>query len=289
MEWTKARGLFDRGLNRRKVAHNTYALLYNRNDVDPATGKSKERIEFELHNKTILTLYPDQTFTVDNHDYWRSPVTKDRFRRLLPWNGHISSWSMRQTLLFKGSSHVPIYVWVLWLSGVGARPWKNGATFNINGDREDLPTELARLNATEVVSRIEPFAREAIKALEKQQLVDCPVCEEFVKAETSRMWAPHIFEAHMNEEALEPTVQIVRYAALASHRPDHLNAVKMYKPENQILWRRQSTKKGLAEQVERRFAEGLNGILDPRGFRRVLVADVVRYLLDAFGFQAGSE
>lgn len=306
MEWTHYRSLFFRGARKKKkkLAHNTYAFLVTSNGIG---GDDRERIAVQLHKKEILTLYPNGDFEVDNHQYWRSPVTKDRFRRFLPWHGSTSCWSFN-TVTHRGAAIGKARVWTLWLSGAGSHPWKNQVRYNSSGHRvsdlrieERLPPFLNEVNANEFVSMVSPFAIESIRSLVAGEIghdgLECPVCwkavQELIPFKDNHAewgaWTKHLYEAHVVPK--RPNHALLLLAAFYSRREDHSKAVHLFRPDNWVLWKKPKTQRALAEQVERTLAGDRDRLGlsfgSPMHYRTTLRWDMERYLLEVFGFEIG--
>jgi len=301
MEWTHYRSLFRGARKKKKLANNTYAFLVVGNT---GSGPGRERIAVQLHRKEILTLYPNGDFEVENFQYWTSPVTKDRFRRFLPWHGSTSCWSFN-TVTHQGAAVGKARVWTLWLSGAGNHPWKNGARYNSSGHRTGelglLPLFLNELNANEFVSQVSPFAIESIRSLVAGELgrdgLECVACKSAVAElipykENHRewdLWVRHVYEDHVVPK--KPSFGLMVLAAFYSKRQDHSKAVYLLRPDNWVLWKKPKTQRALAEQVERTLDGDLEklglGAGSPMNYRTSLRWDMEKYLLELFGFEIG--
>ena len=312
MEWTRLRAMFDKNVRLirhksvrgRKLAHKTYAFLYNQDQSDPFDGKNDERIEIEFFEKVILRFYPDNTFSGDNHGYWTSQCTKDRFRSYLPWNGHLSTWRFDAYERLWQTKPNARRVWTVWMSGCGSHPWKNNEYFDINGHRRDLSSALNETNANELCQAIQLYADTAVNELIAGDLSKDDVCHECCdlvnaldeaidKMEDPKGPLRFAIQNHTLRHVLDRVPSfplLVRAAEDVGNRETALAAILMAK-ENQVVWRPARNNTQRAESIQRRMlepditAEALG--TNPVRYKKSLRWRVEEHLLISFGFEVG--
>lgn len=303
MKWETLRKMFgkarpvgwDKRLGRRMM-NKTYAYLYNEDQTN-GEGKSDERIEIELFTKNIIIRYPDEEFIVNNHDYWKSQCTRDRFRSLLPDYGSISSWMFKEHTTYKNPVGESNYAWAFWRSGYGSKIWKNGVVYDANCHRKDLTEALNTVNANELLSNIREYANATVKALYIDDLPHCSRCYEYMVSwkasgdavmETAHveMMRDHVLEHVMK---MEPTFGVMWVAARQSKRPMHVQAVELLQRRHWPLWKYSRTMAGHAARVQQRMLHPeLAFTVHPSHFRKTLRWNVSEMLLNLFGFSYGT-
>lgn len=316
MNWTSLRKKFDspylrvvkyKGVKGVKLENATYAFLYNEGSEKHAeTGilETDERIEIELFEKEIVTYYPDGSFGVNNHGYWQSPTTKDRYRRYLPWNGHMSSWRFNAfDRAFQYRGH-PRYVWTLWMTGAGSHPWRNNMRYTSSGHRRDLSPELNATDANELVSAVQVHAKTCIDELYAGDISQDEVCPDCAKLiDTFEEEAPKMtinkelryrMQNHFMQHVLEnvPSFPLLFEATEILGKSSAQLAITLMARENQLLWRASKNNAQRAERVQRLLLEpGLSMQAlgsHPSNYKRWLRWIFEEYLLTTFGFEIGS-
>lgn len=300
MDWIRLRKKFDGrkftvGWDKRvgrQMMHKTYAYLYNEGQKGEL-GKNDERIEIELFTKNIITRYPDEAFIVNNHGYWKSQCTRDRFRSLLPSYGSISSWMFKEHSTYNDNCGTSNYAWAFWRSGYGSKIWKNEVVYDMQGHREDQSEALNQIDANELLSKIRSYADEAIKALYIDDLpADCVKCNAIV--EGARRHGDLVALSDMRDHVLqhvmlgEPTFGIVWASARKSGRPMHEQAVEVLQRRHWPLWKPARTTAALAARVQHRMLyPELEPNVHPSRFRKTLRWNVAEMLLNIFDFSYG--
>jgi hypothetical protein len=315
MDWTSLRKKFEsphikvvkyKGTKGCRLENATYAFLYNEDsEKHSETGilETDERIEIELFEKEIITYYPDGDFGVNNHGYWQSPTTKDRYRRYLPWSGHITSW--RFTEFDRAFQHrgTRRYVWTLWLSGAGTHPWRNNIRYNSSGPRRDLSKDLNETDANELVHKVQVFSKKALDELYAGGLSmenTCFECELLLRDfaaeaphQTMNKALKHRMQNHFKDHVLENVPSfplLVEAADIGGGERDKLAAELMAK-ENHRLWRTPKNNRERAERVQRLFLEPTLSMdalgAHPSHYKKRLRWLLEEYLLVTFGFELG--
>lgn len=260
MNYTELRGLF-KTINKgteppRRLMHNTYALLYKTFEDGGREG-AKERIELRLGRTGIngvVFLVLDSLGGAHWATLGNAPsaALKQRLGRYLPYGGHVHSWGIR-----KG-----IRVW-FYYSGGKSRPWKNESSWNFNSHRKDLCPELNNISATDIMHPLRALAAQSINRLVQgeieENIEDCTNCNSF--------WiARHISDedlykdrqAHVLRHIQEGKIStgLLTLAAVNAKSAFVRRALHLAWKENQILWRKPKSQKGLIAQVERCLQEG---------------------------------
>lgn len=318
MDWTQLRSMMNKsrivkhsgrsGRPRlgRKLANQTYAYLYEMSEPtelgDPLPPP--ERIEVELFEKEIICYHSDGNFKVNNHSYWASPTTKDRFRRFLPGGGYVSSWRFNEYSRPLQLRPAKARVWCLSLRGGGCHPWKNDATYSYNGHRKELILEVNETDANKLCHLIQTFAMESIKELNAGALGASEDCEECVvlDGEIERAFAgngfltteqEHWMQRHALQHVLEqkPSMSLT-YTATKNYGSDDASlAAYLMAKENQSVWKKKlvRTKEQRAQRIERLLTEPrLSELgLHPPRYNKYLRWLIERHLLVTFGFEIG--
>lgn len=312
MDWTRLRKMMNsarplKGKSRpgRKLGHNTYAFLYNEGKTsvdDKDQEHDEERIEVELHNKVIIRFYPSGLFSTDNHDYWRSPVTKDRLSNLLPKTSRVSSHTFN-CYSYAGSARSSRYVWTINSWEHGSHPWKNKTFYTSTHYRADLSERVNQTNANELLRAISAFSTRAVETLVRGRVEKtCAQCLSYVAQmrmasiakDKMKEWFRFEVMDHVLEDVLawgdtyKNAYPLIAMGAFESNRLMHRTAAHLLLPEHRSYWRAASTPKQLAAQVEKRIELAH---LDwpaskrPTMFHRILRSDLEAFLLQLFGFE----
>lgn len=306
MDWEKLRAKFTgrkykvgwQKKEGRRLGNCTYAFLYNEGQSSPdsyGVAKSDERIEIELFTKPIIIYYPDGTFQVDNHSYWKSQCTRDRFRSFLPGNSHISNWGFRSHDTYTSMTGDMHYAWAFHMSPWGSKIWANNELYDFRGHRKSLSDKMNEVNANELLSNIRTYSNTAIDALYSGELAAksscsrCSLSVAQIRVHNDGLAIPdadHVLQ-HVQEGDLQ--FPLVWLAASHSRRPMHTQAVDLQRPENYPLWKYARTKTALALRVQRTMLQpGLVPTIHPSQFRKTLRWNISSMLLDLFGFSYGS-
>lgn len=315
MDWTSLRKKFDsphlkvvkyKGIKGTRLENATYAFLYNEDSekhADTGILETDERIEIELFEKEIITYYPDGSFGVNNHGYWQSPTTKHRYRRYLPWRGHISSWRFTEyerAFQYRGRSR---YVWTLWLTGAGSHPWRNNTRYDSSGHRRDLSPELNATDANELLVAIQTFAKTTLNELyagntSKDEI--CSECQSLLdqfSADAPKMTINKALRFGMQNHFKEHVMQNVPSFALfveaveiGGGERDQL-AARLMARENHVLWRTPKNNSQRAERIQRLLLQPEVSMKElaahPSHYKKRLRWLLEEYLLGTLGFEVG--
>ncbi len=309
MEWDSfrkkfrgARTIEHKKMKGRRLDHKTYAFLYNEGglsfDVDGGPAKSAERIEVELFQKAIFTLYPNNDFIVNNHGFWRSECTKIRFRQLFPYGGYASRWGLGKDL-----HHGYCTVWTMSLHGYKTRPWKNDVLYDYCGRQTKLPAALFEYDASEVIRSVQAYAKVTSDALKRGEISTadaCGLCRTLGNLLTTLgrnrdLLTPHQLNElsmHMMEHVQDGKPHVLPVAlAMTELRKPHLSlAAALLVKENRIVWKKATTNKQIAERVRHRmfFPELYEPFCaKPAGFGKDIERSFTQWLLEQFGFTVG--
>jgi hypothetical protein len=282
----------------RKLAHKTYAFLYNEEKEhadDDGVVRTDERIEIEFFTKPIIIYYPDGSFKVNNHGYWRSQCTRDRFSSFLPGFGRISSWSFRRFETYNSMVGDTQYAWTFSSSMHGSKIWNNDQVYDAQRHREDLPEELNSIDANDLIEKIRTYANASIDALFRGDLDTRSACSRCLLAVAAMRQNGDrldiLNELHILTHVIAQDLQwpLIWIAAAKSKRPMHVQAVDLLLPENRPMWKYAKTARERAARVQRYMLQpGLTFTVHPSHFRKTLRWNMTAMLLSAFGFDYGT-